>query len=220
MLTFFRVLTLSNGLTLRSSFPSVKALPCFIFPLVRGAQILLEVFLAPIVSPLPFGRLATTIGTLVSGDYSVAGLENLFAVERKSIGDLVSCCVGQNRERFERELHRLRGFRFKRLLLVGSEADILKGDYRSNIKPQAVLGTLRAFEVRYDLPVVFCQTPELAGRQVESWAFWFAREIVEAVNDLWRSGRREALNSKPIEPSLSGQAFLKLTNSSSHISRR
>jgi ERCC4-type nuclease len=131
------------------------------------------------------------MGTLMSGDYSVAGLEALFAVERKSIGDLVSCCIGQNRERFERELHRLRGFRFKRLLIVGSEAEISKGNYHSNIKPAAVLGTLRAFEVRYDLPVVFCQTPELAGHQVESWAFWFAREIVETVNDLWRSGRPE-----------------------------
>jgi len=136
--------------------------------------------------PLPFGRLATTIGTLVSGDYSVAGLEHLFAIERKSIVDLVGCCTGENRQRFERELHRLRGFRFKRLLIIGSEAEILKGDYRSNIKPQAVLGTLRAFEVRYDLPVVFCQTAELAGRQVEGWAFWFSREMVEVVNTLWR----------------------------------
>jgi hypothetical protein len=48
-------------------------------------------------------------------------------VERKSIGDVVACCVGQSRERFERELHRLRGFRFKRLLVVGNEAEILAG---------------------------------------------------------------------------------------------
>jgi hypothetical protein len=33
--------------------------------------------------------------------------------------------MGDNRERFERELHRLRGYRFKRLLVVGSEAEIL-----------------------------------------------------------------------------------------------
>jgi ERCC4-type nuclease len=138
--------------------------------------------------PLPFGRLATQAGTLVSGDYSVVGLEHLFAIERKSIADLVGCCIGENRERFERELHRLRGFRFKRLLVVGAESQILKGDYHSNIKPQAVIGTLRAFEIRYDVPVVFCETPELAGCQVESWAFWFAREMVEIVNSLWRAG--------------------------------
>jgi hypothetical protein len=36
-LPFFRVLTLFNGLTLRSSFPRVReSLPCFIFTLVRS----------------------------------------------------------------------------------------------------------------------------------------------------------------------------------------
>jgi len=95
-------------------------------------------------APLAFGRLQSIRGTLQMGDYSVKGLESLFAIERKSIGDLVGCCVGENRERFERELHRLRGFRFKRLLIVGTEAQIQEGQYCSNIKPQAVMATLGA----------------------------------------------------------------------------
>jgi DNA excision repair protein ERCC-4 len=136
--------------------------------------------------PIVFSRLTSRRGILVTGDYSVKGLEHLFAVERKSISDLVGCCMGNNRERFERELHRLRGFRFKRLLIVGTEAQILKADYRSNIKPQAVLGTLRAFEVRYDVPVVFCETAETAASRIESWAFWYAREQVQVVNELRR----------------------------------
>jgi ERCC4-type nuclease len=53
------------------------------------------------------------VGTLVSGNYSAADLENIFAIERKSISDLVGCCMGESRERLERELHRLRGFHFK-----------------------------------------------------------------------------------------------------------
>jgi DNA excision repair protein ERCC-4 len=136
--------------------------------------------------PLAFQRLASVRGTLQTGDYSVSGLEDLFSIERKTISDLVGCCMGDNRERFERELHRLRGFRFKRLLVVGSEGEILAGEYHSNIKPQAVLATLCAFEVRYDLPVVFVPTPEAAARLIERWAFYFVRETVEAVNDLWR----------------------------------
>lgn len=119
--------------------------------------------------PLPFRRLKTQRCALITGDYSVVGLESLFAIERKSISDLVGCCVGQNRERFERELHRLRGFRFKRILIVGSETEILKAQYHSNVTPRAVLGTLHAFEVRYDVPVVFCETPEIAGRLIERW---------------------------------------------------
>jgi DNA excision repair protein ERCC-4 len=145
--------------------------------------------------PLAFGRLQSIRGTLMTGDYSVCGLEHLFAVERKSIADLVGCCMGENRERFERELHRLRGFRFKRLLIVGTEDEILKGDYRSNIKPQAVMATLRAFEIRYDTPVVFCDTAEAAAQRIESWAFWFSRETVEAVNGLWRSFKQPVTDS-------------------------
>jgi DNA excision repair protein ERCC-4 len=67
--------------------------------------------------PLIFQNLTSVRGTLYTGDYSILGLEELIAVERKTIPDLVSCCMGENRERFERELHRLRGFRFKRLLI-------------------------------------------------------------------------------------------------------
>jgi hypothetical protein len=81
----------------------------------------------------------------------------------------------------------LRGFRFKRLLIVGAEAQIRDGKYCSNIKPQAVMATLGAFEARYDLPVVFKASPELAASQIELWAYWFSREIVATVNDLWRS---------------------------------
>jgi hypothetical protein len=75
-----------------------------------------------------------------TGDYSVAGLQDLFSIERKTVSDLVGYCMGENREGFERELHRLRGYRFKRLLVVGSEA-----------------------EIRYDLQVVFVPTARAGG---------------------------------------------------------
>jgi ERCC4-type nuclease len=73
---------------------------------------------------------------------------------------------------------------------VGTEAQILAGQYRSNIKPRAITGTLHAFEVRYDVPVIFCENPEHAGRLIERWAFWFAREMVETVNTLRRETPR------------------------------
>lgn len=137
--------------------------------------------------PLPFARLAVERGTLASGDYSFRGGEELFAIERKSVPDLVACCVGGNRERFFRELHRLRGFRFKRLLVVGTREAIEGGKYRSNVAPKAVLATLAALETRFDVPVIFCPSPEEAGRKIEAWAFWYARELVENANSLARA---------------------------------
>ena len=136
--------------------------------------------------PLPVSRLPTSRFGLQSGDYSFQGGENVFAIERKSIDDLVGCCTGENRERFEREMHRLRGFRFKRLLVVGHKWMIEGQRYKSKIKPSAVLHSLAAWEARYDLPVVFADTPAQAAVLVEGWVWWFARELVETTNALLR----------------------------------
>ena len=137
--------------------------------------------------PLPIARLPVIRAGLYTGDYSVAGMEALFAVERKSIADLVSCCAASNRERFEHELHRLRGFRFRRLLVVGKRSEIEAGAYRSTIRPAAVLGTLAAFEVRYDCAVVFTDTPTEGAALVERWAWYAARELVTNTNGLLRA---------------------------------
>jgi len=135
-------------------------------------------------APLVFTRLDSCPGTLQSGDYSFRGGEELFAVERKSIADLVACCVGNNRDRFFRELHRMRGLRFKRLLVVGTRHEIETGQYRSAIAPKSVLGTLAAIEARFDVPVVFQPDPAAAARQVEEWIWWYVREIILSANHL------------------------------------
>jgi ERCC4-type nuclease len=137
-------------------------------------------------SPLTFKNLPARHGTLTTGDYSFAGAEELFSVERKSIPDLVACCTTE-RERFERELHRLRGFRFARLLIVGSEAEITTHRYRSNASPKAILHSLWAFEARYNVPVVFAPDVDRAAVLVERWAFWFAREIRTAALEMEKS---------------------------------
>lgn len=134
-------------------------------------------------TPLTFRTLAFERGTLTSGDYSIKGAEELFSIERKSVADLVSCCVGDNRERFERELHRLRGYRFARLLIVGCEAEITTHRYRGNMNPKAVLHTVRAFEARY-IPTVWEPMEDKAAELVERWAYWFSRELLKSVEGL------------------------------------
>lgn len=136
--------------------------------------------------PLPFFRLKTIRDGLLTGDYSFVGGTTKFAVERKSVSDLVSCCTNSSRERFENELHRLRGFEFRRLLIVGSRDAIAQENYHSKLPARVVFNTLSAFEVRYSIPVVFLPTPEEAAIQIESWTYWFSRELVESANTLAR----------------------------------
>jgi ERCC4-type nuclease len=145
-------------------------------------------------TPLKFTRLQAVERALFTGDYSIKGLEDQFAVERKSIDDLVNCCLSSNRERFEHELHRLRGYQFKRLLVIGSREDIAAGLYHSRINPKAVLATLAAFEIRYSIALVFCSSPEEAATMVERWVWWFSREVVENANALLRGCTTEAVS--------------------------
>jgi ERCC4-type nuclease len=137
--------------------------------------------------PLAFEHLKSIPGTLQSGDYSVLGCEEIFAVERKSIPDLVGCCCGDNRERFERELHRLRGFQFKRLLIVGTVAEVEQHRYVSKIPPTSVLGSLSAWEIRFDVPVVWTATPGTAALLVEKWARYFSREVEKRYQGMTRA---------------------------------
>lgn len=149
--------------------------------------------------PLVFQKLPSERGTLQTGDYSIKGCIDLFAVERKSIQDLVGS-VTTERDRFERELHRLRGFRFKRLLIAGAEAEIKTHRYRGNANPKAILHSVRAFEVRYDVPVVWQPFPEKAAEQVESWAWWFSREVLKAAESLAASASSPVERVLEVEP--------------------
>ena len=121
--------------------------------------------------PLVFEHLASERGTLQSGDYSIAGLEHDFAIERKSIPDLCGSLT-RGRERFERELHRLRGFSFARILIVGSPHEVQATAHNA----KAIFSSLSAMETRWSIPVVWESSPELAARLVERWAWFFWRE--------------------------------------------
>lgn len=134
--------------------------------------------LAPVVifdtreqTPLVFEHLPSERGTLQSGDYSIAGLEHDFAVERKSIPDLCQSLT-RGRERFERELHRLRGFSFARVLIVGSPHEVQATAHNS----KAVFSSISAFEARYGIPFIWEASPDLAARLVERWVWFFWRE--------------------------------------------
>ena len=121
--------------------------------------------------PLIFDNLPSEPGTLQSGDYSIAGLERDFAIERKSIADLCQS-VTRGRDRFERELHRLRGFAFARVLIVGSPHEV----QRQAQNAKAIFGSISAMECRWSVPFVWEADPGTAARLVERWAWFFHRE--------------------------------------------
>jgi len=146
--------------------------------------------------PLDFRRLPSRPGTLATGDYSIAGLENDVAIERKSIADLVGSLTS-GRARFQRELERMRSYNFARLLIVGTEADIAARRYRSNASPVSIMHSLYAIESR-GVPVVFSATPYEAALLLERWVWWRARAVMQASNELIKGCTQTAQHVAPI----------------------
>lgn len=128
--------------------------------------------------PLEFCHLQTMAGTLDTGDYSVAGLTHLITVERKSLDDLLACC-GRERDRFKRELQRLRSYRFRLLVIEADAAALEAGDWRSTLKPSHVCGSLAAWTAQFELPIWLAGDHAGAGRFVERFLYQSARCIVQ-----------------------------------------
>jgi len=116
-------------------------------------------------------------GSLATGDYSLAGLEGVVAVERKSLDDLIGCLAGE-RERFERELARGRGLDFFAVVVEAGWEDLAGGRYRSRMKPHAACQSILAMMQRWRCPFFFGGSREGA----EYAAYWllskFLRETV------------------------------------------
>ncbi|MGE4424742.1 MAG: ERCC4 domain-containing protein [Pseudodesulfovibrio sp.] len=102
-----------------------------------------------------WGDVSTETGMLTAGDYSLRGLEDKFALERKSIPDLVAS-ITTGRERLIRELERLRGYEVKAIIVEGTLEQVARHEYRSRTSPESVLQTLAAWQIKYDCSTLWC----------------------------------------------------------------
>ncbi len=95
-------------------------------------------------SPWCLAPLRVEAGTLATGDYSIAGLTDLVVLERKSLADLVACC-GRERERFERELDRLRAYPHRCVVVEADWAAIAAGGWQGAVTPRVVLSSIASW---------------------------------------------------------------------------
>lgn len=124
----------------------------------------------------------TEPGTLTVGDYSLAGLTDRVAVERKSLPDLVQC-LGRERERFERELARGAALDAFAVVCEAAWLDLSRGEYRSRLNPHAACQSVLAFAGRYRVPFLFAGT-----RGAAEYVCWgFLRQYLEGTRKRWRA---------------------------------
>lgn len=108
-------------------------------------------------APFAFSGLPVEVevGALEAGDYSVRGFERRVAVERKELQDLVGCLSGE-RDRFERELARLRGYDCAAVIVEEPMSALRQGRYRGHLNSDSAWQSVLAFSMRYRIPFWFC----------------------------------------------------------------
>ncbi|MBM2834942.1 MAG: hypothetical protein HW406_2103 [Candidatus Brocadiaceae bacterium] len=125
--------------------------------------------------PLIFPEAAVEVATLTTGDYSLKGFEDKVCIERKSLSDLLGS-LGVDRDRFTREVQRMRAYEFAGLVVEANLSTIYLGAWRSRITSQSVIGSLQALSAKYGIHVFFVDNRELAARTVEGLLFHFLRK--------------------------------------------
>lgn len=114
-------------------------------------------------------RLVTVVRrALPAGDYSIEGLEDRVAVERKTLDDFVSTVI-HSRARFREELRKLAGYRAACVVVEAGLIDVLQKRARGDAHPNAVLGNALSLILDYRIPVFFCTTRQASCQFVQAY---------------------------------------------------
>ncbi len=126
-------------------------------------------------SPLNLEPFQQITATLTTGDYSVQGLETKICIERKSLADL-TMSLGQERERFDKEMRRILAYPHRCLVIEGDLQDVVQHKYRSKIHPNAVLSSLMGYAA-HGIPFVFCGNRDMMQDLVKRFLYLSAQRI-------------------------------------------
>ena len=130
--------------------------------------------------PLDLAPMRIERGTLPTGDYSIKGLEQFVAIERKSAEDMLGC-IGRDRERFDREIVRLLAYPCRAIVVEAGWQFFERGEWRGQVTSSQAIGSLIGW-IAAGVPIVMAYDHDRAGRFVSRMLFTAARRR-------WREAR-------------------------------
>lgn len=126
----------------------------------------------PLFARLPSGLMIKSC-PLPIGDYSILGMETIFAVERKGISDFFGY-IGKERDKTVVKMKRLAECEWAGLVIEAAEKDIICVQQYSKIHPEVARAALLSFCVRYGVHIYFSPKKDDVARFVLDAAikFW------------------------------------------------
>jgi DNA excision repair protein ERCC-4 len=106
------------------------------------------------------------------GDYSILGMEDIVAIERKSQEDFYKS-IGKDRERFKKRIIELSKLSWAGLVIEATEDDLLCPSMSwSNISPNSIYGSMVAFAAKYNIHI-YCGSREYCRMRLVNWLIKF-----------------------------------------------
>lgn len=129
------------------------------------------------------GRVAAVVRQKLDvGDFTVAGLENILMIERKSLSDLYKS-LGKDRGRFIRMIQRAdeKNIRERYLVVECDLSQLYQRFWFSKICPKAIRMTLVSLTTNFNIKVIFAGNAIDAGR--------FSKDIMEKMHQYAQDGK-------------------------------
>ena len=104
----------------------------------------------------------------------------LVAVERKMSLDELAQCFTHDRQRFKREFERAQAHGCRIYLLCENSTweNLINGKYRSKFNPKAFIASIIAWQIRYDMQLLFCKE-ETSGTLIKEILYRDLKERLE-----------------------------------------
>ena len=134
--------------------------------------------------PYKFGKDRTIIQGLPYGDYTLIYNGRLYhdqiVIERKSRVSELFAFSGSQRDRFCRELEKMKDVKYKYLLFEFSLLDIVNKQPPGILSASIVYSTICSFAIKYQIPFLFCDNRINArGITYKLLEFFFKYEVLE-----------------------------------------
>lgn len=115
---------------------------------------------------LPYKYKGSVKKALKSGDYSILGLENVIAIERKTKEDAYGSC-GARRVRFEKEMVRLSRLDYSAVVIETTLEDLLIQPSFTKMNPLVVINSFVSWSVKFGVHIFFASDREYGSRLVK-----------------------------------------------------
>jgi ERCC4-type nuclease len=141
-------------LKIKLNDPKINTQPKFEHSFPDGFVLVIDTRENDALFKRPLKGLVVVRDTLSTGDYSVRGFERSMAIERKNLADLYGS-LGNGRERFKKELERLKNYERKWIFVESTHQEALSYQEYSQMHPNSVRHSIVSIEIRLGIPFYF-----------------------------------------------------------------